>query len=364
MIRKILVPALLAATALAAPVRAAEPLLRVVALDMEGGGGTLYVTPEGKSLLIDTGSGPPRDGGPFGADGSRSGADRIISAAHALGLRKIDYLITTHYHTDHIGGLFDLMKAMPIGTFIDHGPNQDKPFPDEAPDSHSNQMVQDSAANYARYLAAIKGHPHIEARPGQVFHFGSLTATVVASAGKIIAAPLPGAGGKGQFCDTPPMTADGGYENGMSVASVLTYGKVRIAAFGDLVWNREHELACPIDKVGQVQILIVTHHGVALSTNPSSIAALRPDIAVMGNSAKKGAVPATVNTISHSPGLQAFWKVHASTVDPDLNGDPRYIANLDPSPDHGDAIWLDVTKTGHVTVTNSRNGFSQSYDVK
>ena len=83
----------------------------------------------------------------------------------------------------------------------------------------------------------------------------------------------------------------------------------------------------------------------------------------MGNSATKGAVPAVVSVVSSSPGLQGFWKLHASTVNPELNGDPDYIANLEPAPDYGKNIRLDIARSGKVTVTNSRNGFSKTYQV-
>ncbi|HWA20903.1 MAG TPA: MBL fold metallo-hydrolase [Caulobacterales bacterium] len=362
MIRNAIIAACVAAGAIASTASAAEATLKMVSLDMEGGGGTLFVTPEGKSLLIDTGS-TPRDSAPVRLDGAKSDVDRILAAASALGVKKIDYLIITHYHGDHIGGVFDLLKRFPVGTIIDHGPNREREIPSLAPDSSINRMARDSIAVYPRYLEAIKGHKHIEAKPGDVLHFGSLTDTIVTSDSKVIARPLPGAGGPGSHCDAPPMDSDGGLENAESVGSILSFGKVKIAAFGDLTWNREHDLFCPIDRVGHVDILLVTHHGTAWSSNPASIAAMRPDIAVMGNSATKGAVPAVVNVVSSSPGLQGFWKLHASTVNPELNGDPDYIANLEPAPDYGKNIRLDIARSGKVTVTNSRNGFSKTYQV-
>ena len=342
---------------------AAAAALTMLSIDMEGGGGTLFVTPEGRSLLIDTGS-PPGSGVRDGLDGARNGVDRIVAAARSLNLHRIDYLIITHYHADHLGGVFELLARMPVGTFIDHGPNRDVPIPDEPADTIGNRMVQDSIRNYAHYLEAISGHPHVVARAGDVLRFGSLTDTIVASDGDAIAKPLPGAGGHGAQCDTPPMAANGGLENEKSVGSILTFGKVRIAALGDLTWNREHDLFCPIDKVGHVQVLLVTNHGMAQSSNPASIAALRPDIVIMGNSATKGAVPATVNTINATPGLRGFWKLHASIAHADLNGDPDYIANPDPAPDRGQSIRLDITRGGRITVTNSRNGFTRTYQVR
>jgi beta-lactamase superfamily II metal-dependent hydrolase len=363
MMLRVLMGAWLVCAAMAGPVRAADTTLKMVSIDLEGGGGTLFVTPEGRSLLIDTGS-PPGSGVRNGLDGATNGMDRVVAAARSLGVDRIDFLIITHYHADHIGGVFELLSRMPVGTVIDHGPNRDVAIPEEAPDSIGNRMVRDSIANYARYLSAIQGHPHIVARPGDVLRFGTLTDTIVASDGATIARPLPGAGGNGALCDTPPMAANGGLENEKSVGSILRFGKVTIAALGDLTWNREHDLFCPIDKVGHVNILLVTNHGMAVSSNPASIAAMRPDIAILGNSATKGDVPATIETINATPGLQGFWKLHASTADPALTGDPDFIANLDAAPDHGESLRLEITRGGRVTVTNSRNGLRRSYQVR
>ena len=132
MIRQLLFCASLACALIAGPVRASEATLRMVSIDMEGGGGTLFVTPEGRSLLIDTGS-PSRSGVTYGLDGASSGVERIVAVARSLGLRRIDFLIITHYHADHIGGVFELLSRLAVGTIIDHGPNRDVPIPEEAP---------------------------------------------------------------------------------------------------------------------------------------------------------------------------------------------------------------------------------------
>ncbi len=363
MIRSALISALLASVVAAGPGHAADKTLKMLPIDMEGGGGTLFVTPEGKSLLIDTGS-PARASDPPSLDGSKGGVDRIVTMAHALGVKKIDYLLLTHYHADHLGGIFELIKRMPVGTFIDHGMNREVPNPDEPPNSMTNRMAPDTIKNYAEYIREIKGHKHIVAKPGDVFHFGSLTDTIVSADSKFIAKPLPGAGGPSQHCDVPPNPMDGGIENTKSTGSILSFGKVKIAVLGDLTWNMERELFCPIDKVGHVNVLLVTHHGLALSSHPASIAGMRPDIAVMGNGAKKGAVPEVVNRIAASPGLQGFWKMHSSVADGNLDGDPNYIANLQVPPDDGKTIRLDIARNGKITVTNTRNGFSKTYQVK
>src|SRR3954470_10465159 len=100
--RRILAAALLT-SALTVPALALQGTLRVVSVDVEGGGGTLFVTPEGKSLLIDTGW-PSGAGLLPSPDGAQNSADRIVAAAKKLGVSKLDYVIITHYHMDHVGG--------------------------------------------------------------------------------------------------------------------------------------------------------------------------------------------------------------------------------------------------------------------
>ena len=80
---------------------------------MEGGQATLFVTPDGKSLLIDTGW----------PDNNGRDADRITAAAKDAKISKIDFVLITHFHDDHVGGAPQLAGKIPVGTFIDHGEN-------------------------------------------------------------------------------------------------------------------------------------------------------------------------------------------------------------------------------------------------
>src|SRR5690349_17629588 len=119
MLRNILKSVPLAAL-LALPAGAQDRALQMVSIDVEGGGGTLFVTPDGKSLLIDTGNPDVSK-----ATGNHPSSERIVAAASALGVKKIDYLLITHYHGDHIGGFEGLLKRIPVGTVIDHGENRE-----------------------------------------------------------------------------------------------------------------------------------------------------------------------------------------------------------------------------------------------
>jgi beta-lactamase superfamily II metal-dependent hydrolase len=378
MLRKILAAALLS-SALVAPGLAADGTLKIVSIDVEGGGGTLFVTPEGKSLLID--SGWPGGAGLLPSpDGAQNSADRIAAAAKKLGLSKIDYLITTHYHMDHVGGIVELVKRIPVDTFIDHGPNAEHLMPGEKVPTDLSGGAPDQL--YPKYLEVIKGHKHIVAKPGQVIDIGSMTDTIVSSDGVVLSKPLAGAGAPNPVCDTAESKASrdvGGEENRRSVASLLRFGKVSIAMFGDLSWDKERELSCPAGKLGHVSLLIATQHGSSISSNPASIADMHADLVLMGSGGKKGGDEGPIKTMKASPGLMGFWQTHESFAHPEWSGDKNMIANLNPPagavaahakqmftapPDQGHAIHAEITKDGKVTMTNDRNGYSKTYQVK
>src|SRR5580693_9213395 len=83
--------------------------LRIYAIDVEGGKSTLYVSPSGESMLVDTG---------YAGNNNRD-ADRILAAAATAGVKRIDYLVITHYHGDHAGGVPQLAAKIPIGKMFD-----------------------------------------------------------------------------------------------------------------------------------------------------------------------------------------------------------------------------------------------------
>lgn len=329
--------------------------LAISVVDVEGGAAILLRTPQGKSVLIDTGWAPGQGGSP--ATAPATSADRIAAAAAALNIARIDYLIMTHYHADHLGGLESLLARLPVGTFVDHGVNREPMRANPTPQQRANAPE----TRYPAWVAAWQGHPHISAGVGDVLDVGSLRIQFVASDGQVLDTPLPGAGAPNPACtDVPPPPRTGGEENSRSLGMVLTFGRTRIVNLGDLPWEKEVELFCPRNKIGKADIYFVTGHGMDLSSSPPA-AALQPRIAIMQNGSLKGGDADVIKSVDAYPGLQGFWRIHDTSRYPDLNGDADYVANRDGEPDRGHPIVIHVASKGAITVTNSRNGVFRHY---
>jgi len=329
---------LLALFFLSLPLLAAGKNLDIYFIDVEGGQATLFVTPAGQSMLIDTG---------WPGFGSRD-ANRIAAVAKHAGLTQIDYLVVTHFHIDHAGGVPNLVAAIPVKNFIDHGPSFET-------DAAGNKL-------YADYTTALGKANHIVVKPGQKIPVKGLDITVVTAAGDEITKPLPGAGAANPNCAGVKMRDADPSENARSLGSLIAFGKFKVVDLGDLTWNKEMSLACPANLVGTVDLYLSTHHGLFQSNNPALVHALHPRVAIMNNGARKGGSPEAWQTIHSSPGLQDLWQVHYSVEGSTANNvDEKFIANPDENNDAGHYLKVSAQMDGTFTVTNSRNNFTKTY---
>ncbi|UAJ08696.1 ComEC/Rec2 family competence protein [Glacieibacterium megasporae] len=347
---------LIGAAALALGGAAPRDTLRMVLVDVEGGSATLYVTPEGHSLLVDTGW-PKGMGGPAVAAGAMpppatSSAERIVRAAKALGLSRIDYVLVTHYHVDHVGGVQDLLALIPVGTFVDHGPNREVP-PSGAT---AEQLTTATATLYPKYLAAIAGRKHIVMQPGATLKIDGLVLNAVDADGQVITHPLAQGGKPGVGCDrTTTKDANGGEENPRSIGFLATWGKARILSLGDTTWNVENRLVCPVDLIGPIDLMVATHHGSDLSNSPALLDSVAPRFIVVANGPTKGGDAATFDTAMASPRLKELWQLHYATRSgPEKNAPRNRIANLPGAPDMANALAITVDRSGAVAVAVQR----------
>jgi len=335
--RRALSALVLAPLALAWSVAAQSPAaLQIHFIDVEGGQATLFALPSGESLLVDTGW----------TNFNGRDPDRIAAAAKAHGLTRIDTLVITHYHTDHVGGVPDLAKRLPIRRFVDHGPTV------EAGDQ--------PAALYNAYTAVRDKGEHVVAKPGEALKVGDLDVRFVSANGTVIASPLAGGGGANAACAAYKPKAADPTENARSVGMLITYGRFRMLDLGDLTWNKEHDLVCPNNLLGTVDVYLTTHHGLDQSNLPALVHAVHPRVAIMNNGARKGGSAEAWSTVRSSPGLEDLWQLHYATgSDMAHNVAEPMIANLDETT--ANELTVAVDRDGSFSVINKRSGQQKRY---
>jgi len=342
-------------------------------VDTEGGQATLYVSPGGQTLLVDTGNSGERD------------LNRILDVLNTAGVKQIDHLWLTHYHGDHYGSMLELSKRIPIRHFYDHGPSIEGDRPNVA----AFQKV------YAELYAAT---PRTIVKPGDKIAFAGVDVTAVASDGTFLTAPLakaPGAGRPNPLCagfkerDESKVDPD----NHQSAGFAMTYGRFRTINLGDLTWSREFKLMCPANNIGTFDLYLTNHHGLDQSGAPAFVHAIQPRVAIMNNGTRKGGAVQTYETLETSPGFEDLWQLHWSYAGGvEHNAPGVMIANVD-APDqlaaiigavpgttpavtppagpggnaaHSPAHYLKVSARtdGSFTITNSRNKYTKTYAAR
>ena len=337
--------------------KAPKKPLDIYFLDTEGGQATLFVSPSGESMLLDTGF-PGNQGMPAAeanAPGITRDADRIMTVLKTANVGVLDYLVITHYHADHAGNAAELSRRIPIRHFIDHGP-------------YTVEMQPNRNGAFLSYME-IRGHVRAStAKPGDRIPIAGLDVQVVSSAGETIKEPMagaPGAGAPNPLCrEAKLIEQDPTPENFESVGVVVRYGSFRLIDLGDLTWNQEHALACPNNLVGTMTVFHTTRHGDPHSGAPQFVDAIRARVAIMNNGERKGGSPEYWQTVHNAPGLEDFWQIHRSAAGgADHNSPEQFLANVNET-DHGHYIKMSVRADGSFSITNERTGFTKEYPVR
>jgi len=295
---------------------------------------------------VDTGWPLPRD------------AERIEQAARDAGVTRIDHLVTTHWHGDHVGGAALLVQRLPVGRFYDHG------FP-QGDASDFNPALR------AAYTVATQGssrvlHAGDEIPLRQTPGAPAVGLRVVAADG-LVEGEAPGSP-QTRPCPASPAHAaipDDTSDNYRSVGLRLSFGGFDFLDLGDLTWNVEHKLVCPKNLLGTVDVYQVTHHGADNSNNPVLVAAIAPTVAVIDNGAKKGGTPAVYKLLRATPSIKDVYQLHRNVETKPADNAPAALVANDDEACPGEWIRLRVdgpAKSYEVEVHGK--GTRRTYAVK
>ena len=314
-------------------------------VDVEGGAATLIVTPTGESVLIDAGNPGDRD------------PKRIFEVASKIaGLKKIDHLVTTHYHIDHFGGAAQLSAMIPIGNVYNNGEHY---AGREAPPKEYLEFKADKRIT----LNAGDEIPLVQAASATLpIHIKCICAHQ-----EVIPAPA-GAPENPLAVDAKHKAKDLS-DNANSIVNVLSFGDFRFFVAGDLTWNVELKLVSPVNLVGTVDVYQAGHHGLDQSNHPALVKSLAPTVAVINNGPKKGCEPECFRTISGLDSIKGIFQLHRN-VRPDgkeINvKDASHIAN-EPETDQceGNYVKLSVDPAAKTyTVSIPATKLEQTFDVR
>lgn len=313
-------------------------------IDVEGGAATLMVTPTGESILIDAGNPGLRD------------PNRIVKVAtEVAGLRKIDHLITTHYHGDHFGGAAMLATLMPIGNVYDNGKF------DGMPDNPGKEYYEFACAS----RTVIQ--PGSEIALKQRLDGPQVRMKCIGTRQQFIK-PQANDPANEELCSACKEKDRDGSDNANSVVMLIDFGKFRFFDGGDLTWNQEMKLVCPNNLLGQVDVYQVTHHGLDSSNNPVVLQTIQPRVAIMNNGDRKGCLPEVFANLKATSSIEGIYQLHKN-LRPDgsvNNVEDSCIANHEESAKcNGNYVKLSVSADSNsYTVSIPSNNHRREFKTK
>lgn len=332
--------ALFLLAALSAQAHATARQLTIYTIDVEGGQSTLIVSPDGGTMLVDTGW-PGND---------ERDAKRIQEAMKDAGVTKLDYVLITHFHMDHVGGVPNLVEHVKVGEFIDHGVDRE----DSA----------DTRGIYEAYLKVVAHNKRHIAHPGDTIDLPGLSTVVLTADGEHIKS-VPGVTPQpNPYCASEPKWELDSTENPRSTGVLIRYGKFRFLDLGDLTKAKEIPLVCPVNLIGHVDLYLVNHHGFNLSNTKAFVDAIHPRVAIMDNGSHKAGSPEAYETVHASPGLEDLYMLHINeTSDAAHNSPAPLVANLKGGTD-GNYFKVVAHADGSFSVFNSRTGKTKEYPAQ
>ena len=320
-----------------AAAQSARTSLDIYWIDVEGGAATLIVTPAGQSILMDAG---------WNREDARD-AERIQAALSDAGIDRLDFFIASHFHGDHVGGLRALAERVPIGQFVDHGDSVD-------------QASERGRTTWEAYLEAV-GDRRRSVRPGDKLPLHGLEFSFVAAHGDTLERPLMPLGPNPHCGGSWPAPDESG-ENAVSIGYLLSLGAFQFLDLGDATVGLQLKLACPVNKLANVDIYQVPHHGNGVA--PQLTWALEPTVAVINNGPHKGGGAEGFQVVADTPRLEDIWQGHrALDTDPVYRTADELTANLTDEDDcRGYWIKATINPDGRsYSITNGRNGASRAY---
>lgn len=328
---------LLFATPLLGKSRSKHRDLVMYFVEADGSQTALVVTPENETILID---------GSSGGRGFRA-AGLIAAIAKSAKVEKIDYLVLTH--EGDAGNAPQSIAMLPVGAIV--GP------------ARNGKTAVLRQTNFLRQVSTSSGAQRLTVKPGDHLPIaGDVDAVVVSADGNLLPRPLPTGGNVNTFCRATPDRQTDSSEQARALGTYWHYGRFRLMNLGDLTWNKEEELMCPVNRLGKVDVLAVSP-GPSQRSSAALVHDMTPRIAILGDDAHNGSSPSTYDILETEGSLKTIWQLRSSGVGGrDHNTPDSYIANLDN--EHG-GYYLKLTAhdNGAFEVYNSRNKLTRKYEA-